>query len=226
MSTQNLTSPHLPETAAPTTMDWLAIAKADSTRNKFLKCVGSILSSAPNVPVRMWAFAMIAPVETLQVYINDLESLVLTGQDLTTLDKDIKIALKAWQQSGSKESDSDSDNEAPPSKRQKIESITPSVEATAPSEPIMLETQSTPVRGGPVSRKGKSTPRRGRLRGGSKAGSTPQRTEWTRPLRSYRDDAAKKTVRHLSLISVSETNSKLVSETRSRNLHPPRFHAA
>jgi hypothetical protein len=125
---ENLASSHSPETPAPNTEDWLTVAKADPTRNNFLEWMGRILPSAPNranVPARIWAFAMVAPVEKLVVV--ELEgSQSLPRRAFLGLNEDIKLGLNAWQQRGAKESESDENDEAPSSKRRKTESATPS----------------------------------------------------------------------------------------------------
>jgi hypothetical protein len=151
---ENLASPQSPETPVPNTKDWLAVAKADPTRKKFLEWMGRILPSAPNVPVRIWAFAMVAPAEKLGTLVVELEgSRSLARKAFRTLDEDIKLGLNAWQQRGSKESDLDENDEAPSSKRRKTESATPSEPTTPRIVSTPQATKSTGLlknRDGPV----------------------------------------------------------------------------
>jgi len=151
---ENLASPQSPETPVPNTKDWLTVAKADPTRKKFLEWMGRILPSAPNVPVRIWAFAMVAPAEKLEIFIAQLECpQSVAPKAFRTLDEDIKLGLNTWQQRGSKESDLDENDEAPSSKRRKTESATPSEPTTPRIVSTPQATQSTGLlknRDGPV----------------------------------------------------------------------------
>jgi len=102
---------------------WLDAAKADPTRNDFLKAAASVLPSAPNIPIRIWAFAMVAPVEKLKKLTEQLKDPWGSLRDLfDVFDTKIKDALSVWQQLGTKESEQNARPEGePPKKKQKTD---------------------------------------------------------------------------------------------------------
>lgn len=98
-------------------LDWLAVAKADETRQEFLKCVGDIRSP---ISRPIWAFAMVASVEKLRYFIQDLKSpRTVSGPFFKALGDMIKTAINVWRQRATKESPISDQNIRPEGEPQK-----------------------------------------------------------------------------------------------------------
>ena len=126
------TETHTANTMAPPQLDWLSIAKNDTTRNEFLKCITHELSE---IPARVWAFAMVVPVDKLKQLIDSLNGPL--APLFKNLDTNIKTALGVWQQQGTREVPVDEDNNQRAKKRKtsRMMSVsTPEIVSEATSE--------------------------------------------------------------------------------------------
>jgi hypothetical protein len=121
-------------------LHWLNVAKQDATRKKFLKSIESNLNEFElrhGISPRIWAFAMIVPVDKLTQHIDSLSSSM--APLLPSLDTSIKTALDAWKQRGTREEPADEDNNQPAMKKRKTASratsrLTSSAASEAASE--------------------------------------------------------------------------------------------
>jgi hypothetical protein len=106
---------------------WLAVAKRDPTRKKFLKSIEPQLLHG--ISLRIWAFAMVAPVNKLEQLTNSV------GGPLSPLvehlDADIQSALDVWKQYGTREALLDEENNQPPTKKRKTASGATSMQASS-----------------------------------------------------------------------------------------------
>ncbi|KAF2179936.1 hypothetical protein K469DRAFT_753631 [Zopfia rhizophila CBS 207.26] len=98
-------------------LHWLDIAKQHTTRNKFLECLARYV---PEISPRVWAFAMVAPVDKLAMYNDSINGPM--APFFKHLDADIKTALDVWQQRGTKDEPADEDNNQPARKKRKTTS--------------------------------------------------------------------------------------------------------
>src|SRR5579871_5303118 len=91
---------------AESNLHWLDVAKQDATRKKFLESIESEL--AQGISPRVWAFAMVAPVDKLAQLIDSING--PAGPLFQSLDAGIKSALDVWKQHGTREEPTDEDN--------------------------------------------------------------------------------------------------------------------
>lgn len=105
-------------TMAASHLPWLDNAKQDKTRNKFLECIAAYL---PEISPRVWAFAVVAPVDKLSKLIDSLDA-PMAELFCNSLDGYIKTALDVWKQRGTKDEPADEDNDQPARKKRKTTS--------------------------------------------------------------------------------------------------------
>lgn len=129
--------PQTTSTMAASHLHWLDVAKQDATRKKFLESIESNLNESElrhGISPRVWAFAMIVPVDKLTQHIDSLSS-SMAPLIHPSLDTGIKTTLDAWKQRGTMEEPVDEDNNQPAMKKRKTASrATSRLTSSAPSE--------------------------------------------------------------------------------------------
>jgi hypothetical protein len=98
-------------------LHWLDVAKQDATRKKFLEA----FESKHRISPRIWAFAMVVPVDKLAEHLEGLSTSVAT-LFFRSLDAAIKTALDVWKQRGIRDEPADEDNNQPATKKRKMAS--------------------------------------------------------------------------------------------------------
>jgi hypothetical protein len=122
--------PHTTSTTAAPRLDWLDVAKQDVTRKKFLESIESELLQG--ISPRVWAFAMVVPVDKLAQLIDSLGG--PTAPLFRNLDANIKSALDVWKQHGTREEPADEDNNQSAKRRKTASRSTSAAVSEATSE--------------------------------------------------------------------------------------------